>query len=466
MERRMDNLSNSSYYHDGSQPPSTRGAIVWIALIYHSTIFVLGVPGNALIIRVYVQKAYKTSTHVLILFLAQVDIIVCFIRPFMLYFRYFDPPANAVAFRQIIRLIEFSAVGMSVFTTAVIAFDRYDAACNPHGRTMTPRKAKKILAVGMICSLILNALYEIEHLVENNYYLSAINNIMILVCYAICLILTTVFYTCVYKAVGRQARKIIPHRRSFDTAALHRTSTIVLPGAHAVQAVGRRREMHKIRAKEAAASVPNVEGAGNASSQMKYDTSDTAHYEKGKVILELKSSTSETNTSSERFTSRQSDSPPRAEIDANLTVDDHSCMRCLVSDDVRTGKQIQSQTTEARQDHLNSAPAMTTTRPSTTMTQFSIDNAYDRRFHSKVTRMLLIAAIIFFLTYFPYFFLSLISLIRLCSDDFKLAVIILKNSSMVNIFEMMYINNMINPWIYSAANVKFRQECKRIVSCR
>ncbi|XP_072018748.1 uncharacterized protein [Amphiura filiformis] len=176
----------------------------WIAALYYAMIFIVGIPGNALIIRVYTQRKFKSSTHVLILGLAVVDITVCVFRPLMLYYRYFADEGFSNA-RNILGFIEFIAVGLSAFLTSAIAFDRYDAACHPHERIMTRQKASYVIVIGIIFSVLINCLYIVEHYIDINAYISSIKNFIIILLYVLSLLSTTFFYSCVYKVVKKSS---------------------------------------------------------------------------------------------------------------------------------------------------------------------------------------------------------------------------------------------------------------------
>ena len=54
--------------------------VALFALITNLIVFLIGVPGNCLILRVYWTKTRKTSTNILIMALAWVDLFVCLLR--------------------------------------------------------------------------------------------------------------------------------------------------------------------------------------------------------------------------------------------------------------------------------------------------------------------------------------------------------------------------------------------------
>ncbi|XP_038068559.1 D(2) dopamine receptor-like [Patiria miniata] len=156
----MPNLRSSN----ASIAPCTSGAenscdtgILVFMLIFKAAVFVFGVPGNCLILRVYWTKARKTSTHVLIMALAWADLSVCLsmsINIVELALKCAGNGADSIFFSLIATFAD-KGVAVSLGITAVIAVDRYDCICRPQKRYCTPRRAKVAVFVVVLFSVML-----------------------------------------------------------------------------------------------------------------------------------------------------------------------------------------------------------------------------------------------------------------------------------------------------------------------
>ncbi|XP_041480418.1 trace amine-associated receptor 1-like [Lytechinus variegatus] len=127
-------------------------------LIFHMIVLILGMPGNFVIIRAYTWKKRKTSTDILIIGQAVVDLIAST----------FTPVGNVV-----LRVLELNAdllcrivaLGFflkemyalaSLLLTSAISIDRYMAVCRPLRRRITVRASCIMVAVCILVSIVTN----------------------------------------------------------------------------------------------------------------------------------------------------------------------------------------------------------------------------------------------------------------------------------------------------------------------
>ncbi|XP_072030488.1 neuropeptide receptor npr-1-like [Amphiura filiformis] len=124
-------------------------------IVFNSLLFLVGIPGNCLIIRVYVVKKNNSSARIFIIGLAINDLLLCLIRPLHIFDNL--PIANELAdvsaFYCKMRC-QFMLLFISVFITACIALDRYYAVCRPFDGVITANKAKYAIAVCIILPVL------------------------------------------------------------------------------------------------------------------------------------------------------------------------------------------------------------------------------------------------------------------------------------------------------------------------
>ncbi|XP_033646297.1 tyramine receptor Ser-2-like [Asterias rubens] len=175
------------------------------SLVTCSLIMLIGIPGNCLIIRVFWLKKRKTSTRILILSLAWVDLASCFMLANRI--AVFTITLAGGTTPYILRLFDFllvTAISTSVSLTAVIAFDRYDSVCRPNRRLLNEKRAKG----AFICTVVYSVILGIPHL---TYVIGVkIETIVILAfqifCYIVALTMVVVCYLKVYSTIRNHVR--------------------------------------------------------------------------------------------------------------------------------------------------------------------------------------------------------------------------------------------------------------------
>ncbi|XP_038068500.1 vasopressin V1a receptor-like [Patiria miniata] len=141
-------------------------SILAITLFVKAVVFVFGIPGNCLILRVYWTKARKTSTHVLIMALAWADLSVCLILSISIVGLALECGGNGRDFSMLITTLWDIGIGASFGITAAIAADRYDCICRPQRRYCTPRRAK----VAAFVILLFSVIFSIPGRIRNYLY--------------------------------------------------------------------------------------------------------------------------------------------------------------------------------------------------------------------------------------------------------------------------------------------------------
>ncbi|XP_033637957.1 gastrin/cholecystokinin type B receptor-like [Asterias rubens] len=148
----MDNASVETSTADWSpnEPPQvldvglTLNAV--LKMIFYIVVMIIGILGNGLIVRVFWPKQNKTSTQVLIMGLAGMDLTVCMMRVYNLtvYILVLEnkktPPA--LGYLGAIALVNVFA---SSVLTGLIALDRYDCVCRPRNRLLNRFRAKMMI---------------------------------------------------------------------------------------------------------------------------------------------------------------------------------------------------------------------------------------------------------------------------------------------------------------------------------
>ena len=116
-------------------------------IIFYSLVMLLGLFGNSLILGVYWPKPNKTSTQILIMGLAGMDLTVCLMRVYnltmyLMFIQNKETP-SVVEYIGVIGLVNMFA---SSVLTGFIALDRYDCVCRrPADRLLNRSRAKMMI---------------------------------------------------------------------------------------------------------------------------------------------------------------------------------------------------------------------------------------------------------------------------------------------------------------------------------
>ena len=117
---------------------------------------VVGMIGNALTVFIYRFKFVKSSSHILVTWLAILDVISCaFVMPFDLYVFRFPIMFKNIAACKIFRFIGHFANTAAPITLMCIAFDRYFKLCKP-ASNFGIMKAKMCIFITLLSASILS----------------------------------------------------------------------------------------------------------------------------------------------------------------------------------------------------------------------------------------------------------------------------------------------------------------------
>ena len=115
----------------------------------------LGIPGNVLVLAVYLPRCQRGSSQVLVVWMAVLDLwcslFVSLPQSYQLL--------TSIEVEPLCRVKNFLLVASSFVTfqvTAVIAVDRYLAICHPHKKVMTVRRAHVIIAANVVVGVLVS----------------------------------------------------------------------------------------------------------------------------------------------------------------------------------------------------------------------------------------------------------------------------------------------------------------------
>ena len=185
----MENESSFQYMDEISLSSAQPNLKYTLRIIVHVLLFLMGVPGNSLIILVYKNKRQKTSTHVFIMTLAMADLSVCLMRGLDIAAEVFHlagyPTPQVI---HLLRPIEYTAIGTTVIVTSLISADRYDCVCRSQRRFLNLKRGKIAALVSLALSIAINVPAIVDSIdilftLACQFLTYLINLIMIIVCY-------------------------------------------------------------------------------------------------------------------------------------------------------------------------------------------------------------------------------------------------------------------------------------------
>ena len=125
--------------------------VVYVMLSLLLSVFVIGIPGNLTIVRVYMSHKRKTSTDVLLISLALSDCVFCLTLPLHIISLLKPCEGGTNLSCKVGTAVNLITIYYSILLTGAIALDRYYAVCKPLTRTITPKRA---LVIAMFCFVI------------------------------------------------------------------------------------------------------------------------------------------------------------------------------------------------------------------------------------------------------------------------------------------------------------------------
>eukprot|EP00057_Strongylocentrotus_purpuratus_P023324 XP_011677798.1 PREDICTED: G-protein coupled receptor moody-like [Strongylocentrotus purpuratus] len=409
-----------------------------LAVLIRSVLMVLGIPGNGLIIIVYLKKHRKTGTDVFILGLAIVDFIVCTSFPLKIY-SYITSQFTNDVLCKLMHFIIYWSTYLGTFLTTVITVDRYIAVCKPLKRRVSPKQAVIIIST---CSVLAAfcaipsvsktgiatygpAVSKCSYIYNNLAYAQIIAYLNDTLFYS-CLALITFLYTLIWIAVRRRARVRVEK----------------LGGANSISGNVRPTQI---------SVMPSEAWAGEEGANSKSPTEG----HKAQVQSNYAAKTVDQSSSDEAGASRDQSAGGRGDASDLLSVEPNS----------NQGRPVFAG------NHLAPPPptpggSVSVSHGAMAKPSKAVAPAAIIRTNNKTTVMIFIITVIFFLSWIPtkiWDYYPNIKFTWLQTDPVKY------NFFYVSLFAV-NLNQVINPFIYSFVNVQFRRECvtvmRHIRQCR
>ncbi|XP_033626627.1 muscarinic acetylcholine receptor M1-like [Asterias rubens] len=381
-------------------------------VVINFILLLVGVPGNCLIIRVYWAKKVKTSTHVLIMSLAWVDLIACLmsvvdIVPQFLQLARVESPAVFTLLLTLRKMI----VSSSVLITGVIAADRYLCVCRPQSRFFTHRRAKIAAWSSFVFAVIVNSPGIVALYVDQKK--SMIWIFMLIIFQIICFltsVLTILFcYTQVYRVIRKHVR-----------GGNKKVSAVV----NSTDSSNRRNESTT---------------SGIAKDKCPATPSDRVSFTHHSDVVKIRQQQPPADFSSEGIQSEK--------------VQERTAEECTAS---RNNTDTLQNTTLGRD--LGTGTGRKKSKPSTFRRSPSTHSLVLQR---KTTKMLFITSLVFLITWLPYWIMiAVIISSRTGGSDISPTVLVAVEELSLTLL----INNAVNPFIYGLANRRFRRDCRMVLN--
>ncbi|XP_038053910.1 D(2)-like dopamine receptor [Patiria miniata] len=405
-------VSNSTSIFENTDSDSglsdTAGNIFWLSV--QSVIFLFGVPGNCLILRVDWTKTLKTSTHVLIMSLAWADLVACLLAVHRIYGKVAEMARYEVpVFSFIIHAFESTAIGTSVMLSSVIAADRYDCVCRPHRRFFTHKRGKIAAWAAFVFSLVINVPAFIPETLASGQSLEKAFEV---ICFVVALVMIALCYCKVYTAIKKHTKVDIKSTTRNCSVSRLADECSTRP--------------HDSVLKNVKPNIPAVTSVSTfVCKPCSSAAADASRIVESKGVPNHEFDESTFDESGKRWASH-----PQA------TLTTHE----LASKD--TQSRVEKNDSYPRQHQGNAGRA-----------QPKADAAVLQR---KTTRMLFITSVVFLLTWLPYW-IRVAAVFAFFNDS--VLHLILRQLSVT-----LYVNNAVNPLIYGLANRRFRKDCKAVLS--
>ena len=374
---------------------------LWSQFAYNGLLMV-GIPGNLIIMKVYSVKSPRCSAHIFIMGLAIADLFCSLLRPLSMVLntpRYGHLPHSSEYLCRLPRLITIISMYSSVFLTTAVAFDRYYCVCRPHERKMTPFRAKVLVTLSIVLSILVSLpnLFAFG-LVELPYGLGTIcsrvgeswlvifQKSLMYISFIISSLLVVILYRKVFQAIKIQRLRL----RTFD---------------HSIQT-----------------ALPT------------------------EVVAEMKEGTTVTSLSQVQPISDAPPRPPREAFVHSNTEGDPLPSRPIgssIGEHLQVPNGLNNQTVDEQIQRARKEKAAAA---------YSIQR--------RTTKMLLLTTAVFLITWIPALLLNLIPPSRLAQTNRQNPAVVYAMRSLTNI---VLINHAINPVIYGFVNKRFRNDCVKVL---
>ncbi|XP_038048249.1 putative tyramine receptor 2 [Patiria miniata] len=412
-------------------------AVWWFRVSLEGVVFLIGVPGNLLIIHVYASKKSKVTPHVFIIGLAVADFTVCLLRIITLV-QLFPPmdkfSASSQFFCRVPPSIDVWPKYTSILLTSAVAVDRYLAICRPHGRRMTVRRARHAVyacfAVSAVFTLSYLFIYGVTPLKDGTtacqfvvpHAVITAEFILLMISFLASLVMIVVLYAKIYRTVNRMA-KVRPGN-TVHRGALHGLSRV-------------NRDDSTARAEGITPNQLITVVSRKTNPEIQQDTS----------VDELEAQVKPHQPQPEPRTSTD---PVRTKLAWNA---DHQIEELPI---LKPPTEATVPSTSSTITRHNTSLASPSSQATNEATGTESDQSNAPQFHKKTTLMLLLSTIVFVVTLLPVCIVLIaypLILPLLHIEAFRFLVNV---ASYLNL-----VNNAANPVLFSFVNRRFREDMKR-----
>ena len=120
-------------------------------------LMVMGIFGNALVLIVYINRRNRTTAHIFIMYLASIDLMACaVIHPYVIYKLFNNYSQTWVVACKIFEFIVHANLGLSALTLLAIAVDRFFAICRPVKFLNFHKHIYKVISATFILGIVIS----------------------------------------------------------------------------------------------------------------------------------------------------------------------------------------------------------------------------------------------------------------------------------------------------------------------
>ncbi|XP_072174476.1 uncharacterized protein [Diadema setosum] len=213
-------------------------AYTWCIVVLLIVVALVGIPGNVLVMLVYQRKAKRLSMNVYISGLAVVDLFVCFLSAYRLYFWIHESKFKSKALCQVFTWLGFSSEMITAFLTTAIAFDRYMSICKPHTGLITPVRALVSIVLCTVVSGLLSLVSITIYGIEGDKCVIIQKGLLLYVfatltfsAFALLMVMALVLYWLVFREVKKRTKvgpRLIQVRPRNDNSSSNPQKPIIL----------------------------------------------------------------------------------------------------------------------------------------------------------------------------------------------------------------------------------------------
>ncbi|XP_045198957.2 dopamine receptor 3-like [Mercenaria mercenaria] len=395
-------LSNYTCWMESVREYNQRSANLMISVEVMMCLFmVVGILGNTLVLVVYSYRTQKTTANIFIMFLACMDLFACVVlHPYIIFKLFHGYDQTWTVLCKVFEYFNHCILALSGLTLCLVAIDRYLAICHPVKFLQFHKQVAKAITTISVISVI-GSLPILEFYGATPTEIDEPNS-------------TFVGFRCHYKLKYQNSTALTAFGAFILCVFMTEIITMIVLYKHvAVTAYRSRRTVKPLSNAHILAGIK----PSSSNSETKF--------------FSRRNETTETSCQSHDQVSR--DTERAADVTAIFSVEPKV-------------RKFEVSRVSAREDDMN-------------LDENRKHISENRKFSSrlKAAKILFFVTAVFFLSWMPFFVL------RICSslDPTFLSVrsdpIVILETSLNHVF---YLNNAINPIIYTLINKNFRLACK------